>query len=564
MCLISVLYQESSCLCTCTHAHTHTHTHTHTSSFLQFSSPQLAYQLLTKLLAHTDVAIATDSVGETALASVVHNTSCLVALDKLTRQSDTTTSLTQFRNLAALSELIQSRSTSAGNATSIPRLPSEVGGRMTSDFPASTSSGSTIAPYTSLSEMPLTESAPDNFQLVPNSKPQKRISFSLPTFEPPSATLLGPGGATHEVALRPPLQIQLTSSVASRILTDTSPFVTDSQGGASEDSTPSTTIQQLKEPLRFGLSAPTKRTVPEGQHTSAAEPPFGADQLAPSHTQSSSDFFGGSISTSDMPKTVPAELTHLPASNQIPNQPPGNTDMESEVCASGSTGTPSTTLTTLGVEPTTPMDIPPTPSSSVPQEGSTPGGDNTCDLLGALVNNWPCIVTSILGHYPFQKLSDYNFKGVVTPQDLERQKYRPARLSSVQQLDDFTTDLILNCKDSVINSLVGTIVGKMNAVLEENCDISVLLKHVDTQEIDLKKLDESTRTLLVGKRFLNSVVRVLALEHSRVRNAFVELHQQRQGGGDDGLRGGRRGGRSGRGNRPEHGLQRKNVVETVK
>ena len=484
-----------------------------------------------------------------------------MALDKLMTQLDTSASLAQFRNLAALSKLIQNRSSSAGNSTGIPWLPSDVRGGMTSDFPTSTS---TIAPYTSLSEMSFSESAPDNF-LVPNSKPQKRISFSVSNYEPPSAALLGSGGASHEMAPRPPLSFQPTNSVASQILTDVSPFVTGSQDSlTAEGSISSTQVQQLKEPLRFGLSALKKRTE---LSTSAAEPALGADQVPPSsHTRSSSDFFGGSVSSSDLAKTVPAELPHLSSSeNQIPNQPPRNTGTECEVFASGPTASQSSTVTAPDVVPTTPMEIPPTTPSSVSQGDSAPSSDNACDLLGALVKNWPCVVTTVLGHYPCEKLSDYNFKGIVTPQDLERQKYRPARLSSVQQLDDFTTDLILNCKDSVINSLVGTIVGKMNSVLDENCDISVLLKHMDTQDIDLKKLNESTRTLLVGKRFLNSVVRILALEHSRVRNAFVELHQQRQGGGDDdGVRGGRRGGRSGRGNRPEHGLQRKNVVEIVK
>ena len=382
---------------------------------------------------------------------------------------------------------------------------------MVPESPTTTSTGAKIAPYASLSELP---------QDV--SQPEKKPSFSLPAHPPVSS-----------------------SGVAS--------FAGDSQNCASVSSTsttPATEIQQLKEPLRFGQPLAQKSGEPAVKSALFEKtPPAG--------------LFGSSGEADGEAKKVSTLEAVASASSdrQMPNQPPNSASMDSDAFTSV-TIIRSSTPVTLEVEANTPMEV---PLLSSPQEESTSSSNDTCDLFSALVTNWPCIVTTILGYYPFKKLTDYNFKGVVTPQEREKPKYQPARLSSVHLLDNFTLDLILNCKDSVISSLVQTIVDKMNAALEEgNCDLSVLTEPINSQEIDLKKTDEATRTLLVGKRFLDSVVRVLALEHSRVRNAFVELHQQRQGGGD-GVRGGRGGGRSGRGNsRPGQELRRKNIAETIK
>ena len=389
---------------------------------------------------------------------------------------------------------------------------------MVPESPTTTSTGAKIAPYASLLELPQ-----DVSQHV-ESKPDKKLSFSLPAHPPVSSF-----------------------GVAS--------FAGDSQNGVSVGSistTPATEVQHLKEPLRFGRPLAQKSEEPAMKSALLEKtPPAG--------------LFGSSGEADGEAKKVSTLESDPSASSdkQTPNQPPDNASMDSDAFASGTTIRPSGTSTpvTLEAEANIPMEV---PLSSSPQEESTSSSNDTCDLLSALMTNWPCIVTTVLGYYPFKKLTDYNFKGVVTPQEREKPKYQPARLSSVHLLDNFTLDLILNCKDSVISSLVRTIVDKMNAALEGNCGLSVLTKAINSQEIDLKKTDEATRTLLVGKRFLDSVVRVLALEHSRVRNAFVELHQQRQGGGD-GVRGGRGGGRSGRGNsRPGQELRRKNIVETIK
>ena len=61
----------------------------------------------------------------------------------------------------------------------------------------------------------------------------------------------------------------------------------------------------------------------------------------------------------------------------------------------------------------------------------------------------------------------------------------------------------------------------MNKSLEANADLS----QVDLQG-DLRGLTESNVALYVGMRFLKSVVRIMSLEHSRVKNMSVELPSQ--------------------------------------
>ena len=126
-------------------------------------------------------------------------------------------------------------------------------------------------------------------------------------------------------------------------------------------------------------------------------------------------------------------------------------------------------------------------------------------MLLSVFTSWPCIVTTILGFCP-PFLSPSGSIG---------------KLSSVQILDDFVISLFLNCDKSLVSSLVSTIIAHMNKSLEANADLS----QVDLQG-DLRGLTESNIALYVGMRFLKSVVRIMSLEHSRVKNMSVELPSQ--------------------------------------
>ena len=238
------------------------------------------------------------------------------------------------------------------------------------------------------------------------------------------------------------------------------------------------------------------------------------------------------------------------------------------------------------------------PSDSVGSSGSSKPSDSlstlepgtssaehalsgTCDFLGPLFTNWPCIVTTVLGFYPLGQSSDSvstqqpGGQGIgISGNPVQSGLSQATTLSSVHALDSFTTHFILNCSDSCIKNFTTTIVEKINSCLaasNASNQLPVDLIDLNIHDIDLKLIDESVLPILVGKRFLNSVVRVLGMEHSRVKNTFVEMQQLRaRGGGGEGAAGGaggegaRRGGREGRGDGRQAKASLKNVVKVAK
>ena len=143
---------------------------------------------------------------------------------------------------------------------------------------------------------------------------------------------------------------------------------------------------------------------------------------------------------------------------------------------------------------------------------------DSSNMVKMLFSNWSSIVTIVLGFDP-NLSSSYSIAS-------------PRTLSSVHLLDNFTTDLILNCSDHMINHFVNAIINQLNVAIQSSSDLLLLV-----QEIDYADPEAIARYLecgdvgvafLVGKRFLNSVVRILALEHSRIKNRFLEMQQARQ------------------------------------
>lgn len=167
-------------------------------------------------------------------------------------------------------------------------------------------------------------------------------------------------------------------------------------------------------------------------------------------------------------------------------------------------------------------------------------------IIQALFSSWPGIVTSVLGFNMTSLLNSDH-----TPS--------PPTFSSVHLLDSFTTDLLLNCSDRIIDCFVDSIVQKLNSTLEvtedrpHEVDASLFFQDIDFADpetvVRFAGVGEVGVAVLVGRRFLSSVVRLLALEHSRVKNRFLEMQQQtRQGdywGEERGKEGEEKGGKRG-------------------
>ena len=237
------------------------------------------------------------------------------------------------------------------------------------------------------------------------------------------------------------------------------------------------------------------------------------------------------------------------------------------------TSTTNKTTTSGQSQPFKTLDLNSTESSEeVPQdEGQGSAGDEQkekerdgvievdvgAQILNALVTSWPAIVATVLGFYPphvtssvtktncgsgflnqgeFQRCNLSQESNHSVSNETKSKSTDKLEFCSVHSLDSFTTNLILNCEEPTIDTLVGTIVDKMNAAVcnsvdkDSDVELSLLLDDVDFTKPaeEVCTLNDHNVALLVGQRFLNSVVRLQGLEHSRVKNAFVEMQQMRQ------------------------------------
>lgn len=152
-------------------------------------------------------------------------------------------------------------------------------------------------------------------------------------------------------------------------------------------------------------------------------------------------------------------------------------------------------------------EAPPThPSAEVkdtPEPGPSSETNPGMKMLQALFTCWPSVVVTILGFYPDPASSE---------------PPASSRLWSAQDLDNFIIGLFLNCDKSLLQSLLSTITERINQALARGESF-----HSVAVNGSLDAINESNLPLYVGRRFLNAVVRVLALEHSRVKTSIVEL-----------------------------------------
>lgn len=132
------------------------------------------------------------------------------------------------------------------------------------------------------------------------------------------------------------------------------------------------------------------------------------------------------------------------------------------------------------------------------------------DMLRATFRNWQCICTSILGFNPFHYI--------------ESDKPCP-KPSSIKILDNFITNMVVNCDSGLIVGITGTTTTEMNSALEKGVDIRPVLDADD----NLEGLNKLNLPLYVGVRFIRSIVRVLMLEHSRVKSSVAEVQLSREG-----------------------------------
>ncbi len=169
------------------------------------------------------------------------------------------------------------------------------------------------------------------------------------------------------------------------------------------------------------------------------------------------------------------------------------------------------------------------PSITLSCDSKMTSASSKIDTVKLLFSNWPSIVCTILGFNP--STSTTAATSGINPSPPRR----PPSLVSVHLLDNFTTDFILNCSERIINFFVNSIIRKLNSAIKQDQDgkvSSLLLEDIDYADAEVISkflaAGEEGVAILVARRFLGSVVRILALDHSRVKNKYLEMQQSRQ------------------------------------
>lgn len=138
------------------------------------------------------------------------------------------------------------------------------------------------------------------------------------------------------------------------------------------------------------------------------------------------------------------------------------------------------------------------------QQGNKSTHSGYISVLLSLTNNWPSIVTTILGKC--LPSCGEGPRGIPTSSDNDiRVEY------SSQACDHFIQDLLYNCDYTVAESIADTIIAKLNdGFAVDRWTLDDVLQLEDETVV----VTEDNVALIVGKKFLHSLVRLLAIELS--------------------------------------------------
>jgi hypothetical protein len=560
----------------------------------------LAFQLLHKLLSYQQLVTAQDNAGETALSSLVHNPRCLQSLKELQKSLNsskddnenspenqsqlleartpvtnytrgrrsslgmpTTSSGRPIRSFTTLAELMKSQEEETKTALnidrSVPLLSASSPSTSTTD-PAG-SSGPPVMPYVSLADWldqfffkiqgtSLEEKLPKLFtethQLLQNSSGSGN---SAGEGSADGVSKTGGEGEKGESSFSKPQEVATSTP---------KPKSVDDKSSASGSSDIDKSIVEKANALL--VAAKERREKRDKQK----ESPLSFQILkatAPFVKKSAVKQANVGTSTSKASESNSSDQTDAPKSKSLQLSNSAKLSDSSKSIPSVSFGPSDTNLLENGTK-TPPREKGQTACSeeqemtNVGEQAIESDIDVGAEMLQAMITNWPCIVATVLGFYPpcVTKVTDRTTcsrtlegrehssnSGDAYHQEIMEcvsceSSSTTFEFSTVHSIDSFVTNLVLNCENSTVDTIVATIIERMNSAVfestdpENQVDLSLLSESVDftksPEEVCL--LNEHNTSLLVGVRFMNSVVRLMGLEHSRVKNAFIEMQQMRQ------------------------------------
>ena len=140
-------------------------------------------------------------------------------------------------------------------------------------------------------------------------------------------------------------------------------------------------------------------------------------------------------------------------------------------------------------------------------------------VLIQLTNNWPGIVASILGDWPFQVFNSDGLESTMKSIDS----------GETCSLDTLVQSLLIHPNESVLLSFVETIIGEMNKYSTD-----MFLQTILNSETPTASVSSASVAFLVGLKFLRSVVRQMSVHLSKSHLSYIDL-RTRVGGNTGGV-----------------------------
>lgn len=194
---------------------------------------------------------------------------------------------------------------------------------------------------------------------------------------------------------------------------------------------------------------------------------------------------------------------------------PGDSEDKAKTAASETTASAENATTASENPPVTPDLISFAPSAGVVSDDLS---SDSLPVLIQLTQNWYSVASTVLGYYPVNSTDVHMVqepRGSSSTAQKSSSRASPMESCSV---DSFVFELLSHADEAVLVSFVETIVTEMNKH-SENLTLEAVHRSSELQDAS----NPGAVALMVGVRFLRSVIRQLSVHLSRSGLSYVDL-----------------------------------------
>lgn len=194
---------------------------------------------------------------------------------------------------------------------------------------------------------------------------------------------------------------------------------------------------------------------------------------------------------------------------------PGDSEDKAKTAASETTASAENATTASENPPVTPDLISFAPSAGVVSDDLS---SDSLPVLIQLTQNWYSVASTVLGYYP---VNSTDVHMVQEPRGSSGTAQKSSSRASPMEscsVDSFVFELLSHADEAVLVSFVETIVTEMNKH-SENLTLEAVHRSSELQDAS----NPGAVALMVGVRFLRSVIRQLSVHLSRSGLSYVDL-----------------------------------------